>query len=102
ERLVALGAPMTFYLWTGRAESESPVWRRALELGHELGNHSHSHQQSGSALGADLDRGTRFIEEHHQVHPWTMAAPYGSRDYVPAAAERFFVNRGVQPGLVLP
>lgn len=104
DRLAALEVPFTFYLWTEKVESANPVWQRALAQGHELGNHSHSHQQHGSEtlLATDVDRATAFIEEHFGVHPWTMAAPYGSRAYVPVAEARFFINRGVSAGLILP
>src|SRR5690606_6258125 len=98
--LQALGVPMTFYLQTGKDESSDAVWAQALEDGHELGNHTESHQKT--ATGVDIDAATMFIEETFGVAPLTMAAPYGDKTYIPLAEERFFINRGVPGGSVAP
>lgn len=98
--LQALGVPMTFYLQTGKDESSDAVWAQALEDGHELGNHTESHQQTGT--GVDIDAATMFIEETFGVAPMTMAAPYGDDSYIPLAEERFFINRGVPGGSLSP
>ncbi len=102
DALAKLDVPFTFYLWTEKSESQSPIWQRALKDGHELGNHTRSHQKHGDDIAADTDAATQFIQEQFGVRPWTMAAPYGSRDYIEVAKTRFFINRGVEPGLVLP
>lgn len=98
--LKALGVPMTFYLQTGKDESSDAVWAEALDDGHELGNHTESHAQTGT--GTDIDAATMFIEETFGVAPMTMAAPYGDDSYIPLAEERFFINRGVPGGSVAP
>lgn len=98
--LQALAVPMTFYLQTGKDESSDAVWAQALQDGHELGNHTESHQQTGT--GVDIDAATMFIEETFGVAPMTMAAPYGDSSYIPLAEERFFINRGVPNGSVTP
>lgn len=102
EVLSALGVPFSFYLWTEKVESKSPVWTRALREGHELGNHSHTHQQDGPTIGQDTDRATSFIEENFDTKVWTMAAPYGSTAYGAVAQTRFLINRGVKDGIILP
>jgi len=94
--LQALGVPMTFYLQTGKVtESSNPVWAQALLDGHELGNHTQSHQSSGPNIGADTDAATAFIEERFNTKVYTMAAPNGSGDYAEVARTRFLINRGV-------
>jgi len=98
--LQALGVPMTFYLQTGKSESEDPVWQQALDDGHELGNHTESHLME--ADGTDIDAATMFIEETFGLAPLTMAAPYGDDSYIPLAQERFFINRGVPGGSMAP
>lgn len=102
DALQALGVPYTFYLQTGKPESSDPIWERARDDGHELGNHtrSHNHQDPG---GSDTDAATQFIQRRFGVEVWTMAAPYGStyyRDHV--AQSRFLINRGVGDASVAP
>jgi hypothetical protein len=91
---------MTFYLQTGKAEAADSTWAQAVSDGHELGNHTQSHPQTGS--GADIDAATAFIEEHFGVTPYTMAAPYGDNSYVSLAQSRFLINRGVGGGSIAP
>ncbi len=98
DELQALGVPVTFYLTTGSPDAANPVWARALKDGHELGNHSKSHAQSGRA--SDLDAATDFIKRRFGVTAWTMASPFGDPSYPPLAGRRFLVNRGVVPGLI--
>ncbi len=98
--LNALGVPMTFYLQTGKSESANDVWTQALADGHELGNHTKSHGQTGTA--EDVDAATAFIEDHFGVTPYTMAAPYGDTSYISLAEPRFLINRGVGGGSIAP
>jgi peptidoglycan/xylan/chitin deacetylase (PgdA/CDA1 family) len=98
--LQALGVPMTFYLQTGKSSAASDTWAQAVRDGHELGNHTESHQRSGT--GEDLDAATAFIQEHFGVTPYTMAAPYGDSSYVSLAESRFLMNRGVGGGRISP
>lgn len=100
DALQALGVRMTFYLQTNKKEASSPTWAKALEDGHELGNHTHSHAMTDD--GSDTDTATRFIETNFGVTPLTMAAPYGADVYKAVASTRFLINRGVQGGLVKP
>ena len=98
--LNALGVHMTFYLITGKNTMSNAVWPQAVKDGHELGNHTQSHAQTGTA--ADIDAATAYIKQHFGVTPYTMAAPYGDASYEPLAKTRFFVNRGVANNLVKP
>jgi peptidoglycan/xylan/chitin deacetylase (PgdA/CDA1 family) len=98
-----LGVPFTFYLQTGKvADSSNPVWAQAVADGHELGNHTQSHQSTGANIGADTDAATQFIESRFNVTVYTMAAPNGSPDYAAIAQTRFLINRGVNDQLIRP
>jgi peptidoglycan/xylan/chitin deacetylase (PgdA/CDA1 family) len=100
--LNALGVPFTFYLQTGKtAESQNPIWAQAVLDGHELGNHTQSHQTTGD-LGADTDRATQFIESRFGVTVFTMAAPNGFTGYSAVASTRFLINRGVRDQQIRP
>jgi peptidoglycan/xylan/chitin deacetylase (PgdA/CDA1 family) len=96
----SLGVPMTFYLQTNKSEASNNVWAQAKNDGHELGNHTQSHAQTGS--GADIDAATNFIKQKFGVTPYTMAAPYGDNSYVSLASTRFLINRGVAGGSIAP
>jgi hypothetical protein len=98
--LQSLGARFTFYLITSKPEVNDPVWLQAQADGHEIGNHTKSHNMSDD--GTDVDAATAFIEEHFHEPPWTMAAPYGASVYSELAKTRFFINRGVSNGLIGP
>ncbi|WP_437595712.1 cellulose binding domain-containing protein [Sorangium sp. So ce590] len=100
DALNALDVPFTFYLQTGKSESNNPVWQRAVMDGHELGNHTKSHSSNDS--GADTDAATQFIEQKFGVKVWTMAAPNGSSVYSNIARTRFLINRGVANALIGP
>jgi hypothetical protein len=94
------GVPMTFYLQTNKTEAANTIWQTALSNGHELGNHTQTHPQTGN--GADIDACTSFIQSHFGVTPYTMAAPYGDASYVSLASSRFLLNRGVSGGYIAP
>jgi peptidoglycan/xylan/chitin deacetylase (PgdA/CDA1 family) len=98
--LQALGIHITFYLWTGKSEASNTIWAQAVRDGHELGNHTQSHQSNGT--GGDVDAATTFIRETFGVTPYTMAAPYGDTSYVSIARTRFLLNRGVSGGSIGP
>ncbi|WP_433936474.1 polysaccharide deacetylase family protein [Sorangium cellulosum] len=100
EALNGLGVPFTFYLQTGKNESNDPVWPRALEAGHELGNHTKSHSSNDN--GSDTDAATQFIEDKFDIKVYTMAAPNGSAVYTGIAKTRFMINRGVSNALIAP
>jgi hypothetical protein len=91
---MALDVPFTWYLQTNKtSDLGSTVWAQAVAAGHELGNHSHSHQQTGT--GGDIDMATQLIESMFDVTVYTMAAPYGDTSYSTIAETRFLINRGV-------
>jgi peptidoglycan/xylan/chitin deacetylase (PgdA/CDA1 family) len=96
--LNGLDVRFTFYLITSKAEARDPVWKQALQDGHELGNHTKSHMHGGTA--ADVDAGQAFLEGTYGISVWTMVAPYGDLSYKPIATTRYLVNRGVSNGLV--
>lgn len=100
DAMMALGVHFTFYLQTGKSDASNPKWGTAAEAGHELGNHTQSHQQNGTA--SDVDAATAFIKDTFGVTPYTMAAPYGNTSYVSLAQSRFIINRGVSEGSMAP
>ena len=113
--LNAVGVPMTFYITTNNAPEPGflDTWRRAVDDGHELGNHSvhHCHANltgctSGrplASLDAELDDATSYLVQHTpQKTVWTAASPFGDNGYGGAAPARFFVNRGVPEGMIAP
>ncbi|HET9958384.1 MAG TPA: polysaccharide deacetylase family protein [Polyangiaceae bacterium] len=105
DALNGLGVRLTFYLQTNKTtELANDVWKKALAAGHELGNHSHSHQQAPAeaAGAADVDQAQGILKEKFGVTAYTMAAPYGSAVYSTIAKTRFLINRGVSNGLVGP
>lgn len=99
-RLRALGVRMTFYLLTGKPEAADLLWKQVLADGHEIGNHTRSHRREGTV--ADIDAATLFLKRTLGAEPVTMAAPYGAPGYDQLAKSRFFINRGVNNGLVAP
>jgi len=99
--LNGLGVRMTFYLITNKTNDfNNAVWMQALQDGHELGNHTRSHQMTGTA--ADVDAGDTDIENKFGITVYTMAAPYGDPSYVSLASTRYLVNRGVNDGQIAP
>jgi hypothetical protein len=98
--LNALGVRYTFYLWTGKSEAMNSIWMTARDDGHELANHTQSHQSNGT--GQDIDAATTFIEDRFGVTPYTMAAPNGASGYTQLARGRFIINRGVGYALIAP
>ncbi len=99
--LKALGVRKTFYLITSKIDATNRGdWAQILDDGNELGNHTVTHPQTGTAN--EVDGATNFIINTFGVRPWTMAAPYGDGSYVPLATTRFLINRGVSPALILP
>jgi hypothetical protein len=95
--LQAIGVPYTFYMWTGKSEASNSIWATALKDGHEIGNHTMSHDSSGHCTTADINSATDFIKSKLNTKAWTMAAPNGSACFVPLSKGLFFINRGVQP-----
>jgi hypothetical protein len=94
DQLQAAGGQYTFFLWTGKSQAMNSVWKKALMDGHEIGNHTMSHDSNGACTSADIEAATTFIQTNLNIKPWTMAAPNGATCYVPFAQQLFFINRG--------
>jgi hypothetical protein len=93
------------------------TWKDAVAQGSEIGNHTTHHCRAaeladndpktcpaglGSA-GAEFDDTSDYIRTRiGQSGVWTSAYPFGDMDYKAAAASRFFVVRGVWPGMTAP
>ncbi len=93
------------------------IWKDAVAQGSEIGNHTTHHCRAaeltdnddstcenglGSA-GAEFDDTNDYIRTKiGQAAVWTTAYPFGDTDYRAAAASRFLIGRGVQPGMVAP
>jgi peptidoglycan/xylan/chitin deacetylase (PgdA/CDA1 family) len=99
-QLNALGVPFTFFLWTGKGDATNAIWKTAVKDGHEIANHTKSHQSAGTV--ADIDAATQFIKDQFGIQPWSMAAPNGAAVYTNLAKGKFFINRGVGNGLIGP
>jgi peptidoglycan/xylan/chitin deacetylase (PgdA/CDA1 family) len=122
--LQATGVHMTFNINSSGtwAAGFTSTFSQAVADGHEIGNHSVNHCHAdpdgtlyntdsnnkrvacaGASMAAELDTCTSFIIEPLRAPGvWTMAAPFGDSGYQAAAAERFFLNRGVIGGTVAP
>lgn len=100
DRLNALGVRFTFYTWTGRAEANNPVWKRAQMDGHEIGNHTQDHGTTN--IGPSTDAAQQWIKQQFGIDAYTMAAPYGDTAYVNIARSRFLINRGVSNSVIAP
>jgi hypothetical protein len=99
-QLNALGVPFTFYLWTGKSEATNAIWKTAYKDGHEIANHTKSHQSAGTA--EDIQAATTFITQQFGTRPWSLAAPNGAGVYTSLAKGKFFINRGVANALIGP
>jgi hypothetical protein len=96
DTLNGLGVPFTFYIQTNKPSASNQVWARALQAGHELGNHTLSHDPR-TCTAADINSATQTIRNNFGVTPLTMAAPNGDMCYKAPATGLFFINRGVGP-----
>jgi peptidoglycan/xylan/chitin deacetylase (PgdA/CDA1 family) len=116
--LEKLGIRATFFVLPGNVEKRLEGWKRAVELGHEIGNHSMTHPCTANyafsranaledydlgRISADIDRAQQAIRRLLGVTPVSFAYPCGqsfvgrggaSRSYVPLVAERFLLGRG--------
>ncbi|MEO6600654.1 MAG: polysaccharide deacetylase family protein [Polyangiaceae bacterium] len=95
--LQALAVPYTFYMWTGKSDASNSIWATALKDGHEIGNHTMSHDPGSHCTTADINSATDFIKTKLSAKAWTMAAPNGDKCYQPLSKGLFFINRGVGP-----
>jgi peptidoglycan/xylan/chitin deacetylase (PgdA/CDA1 family) len=92
------------------------AWQSAVAAGSELGNHTFHHCKAGDLNGAnptgcakgttiddEIDGATDYITAHlGQSNVWTFAYPFGDLGYQSAAKKRFFLSRGVWPGMIGP
>ena len=87
-------ARFTFYMQTGKTtELGNAVWPQAVKAGHELGNHTKSHQSAASA--SDIDAAESTLKSMFGVTAYSVAAPNGDASYqtvVPPMKE-FLSNR---------
>ena len=112
------GTHATFYIHAGRAAERAADWKKALETGHELGNHTENHPCTGNfewsreralenqdlqSIAGEIDLANRAIADLIGIRPTTFAFPCGqkfvgrgrlTRSYVPVVAERFRAGRG--------
>jgi peptidoglycan-N-acetylglucosamine deacetylase len=112
------GARVTFYVNPRNMEPRLEGWKRAVALGHEIGNHSDTHPCSGNfpfsrknnleeytaaRMEQDIEAANRGIQRVLGVSAVTFAYPCGSkfigrgeqtRSTVPLVAKRFLAGRG--------
>lgn len=105
--LMALNVKFTWYLITGpnqAARLANAAWDRAVAAGHEIGNHTRSHLNSGGGnLAQDTDDGEADLERRFDnLTVYSMAAPFGAQDYVGISQSRYLINRGTNGGQVAP
>ncbi|HEY6729280.1 MAG TPA: polysaccharide deacetylase family protein [Polyangiaceae bacterium] len=101
QQLMGLGVPFTWYLQTGKQEAGNAFYQRALEAGHELGNHTQSH--GSGAADSDVNQAQSFLMSQYSVVGFTMAAPNGStNNYNNITQQLFILDRGVSDALIGP
>ncbi len=108
----------TFYISPDNMLPRIAEWKKAVNSGHEIGNHSVFHPCTGnfnwsknkalesyslSKMMTELDSASRFISEKTGVHPMSFAYPCGQtfvgrginvQSYVPLIAFMFESGRG--------
>ncbi|GIU73550.1 MAG: hypothetical protein KatS3mg004_0637 [Bryobacteraceae bacterium] len=116
--LEKLGIRVTFFVLPGNVEKRAEDWKRAVKMGHEIGNHSMTHPCTGNyafsranaledydlgRIGRDIDSAQQAIQRLLGVTPVSFAYPCGqsfvgrgtqARSFVPLVAERFVLGRG--------
>ena len=93
--LQAAGGQYTFYLWTGRSQATNQIWKTAKADGHEIGNHTKSHDSNGQCNATDVMAGGTFIQSTFGAPAQTFAAPNGSTCFKTPASQFYFINRGL-------
>ena len=112
-----LGAKATFYVVPARVGSRLAGWKKLVDSGHEIGNHSLRHPCTGNfewsreaaledytldEMREELIESNRRLKEMLGVEPVTFAYPCGqsfvgrgrlTRSYVPLVAELFLAGR---------
>jgi peptidoglycan-N-acetylglucosamine deacetylase len=116
--LHSFGVKATFYVSFGSLEKRLDQWKSAIEMGHEIGNHSVTHPCSGNFPWArpnaledyTLERIEKEMTDANDriksllgVSPTTFAYPCGqkfvgraeqTKSYVPLVAKHFKAGRG--------
>ena len=96
-QLQAAGGQYTFFLWTGRTQATNAIWKQALKDGHEIGNHTKSHDPNSHCTLDDIQAGSDFIMSTFGVPAQTFASPNGNTCYKSPVSTLFFIMRGVSP-----
>ncbi len=98
DKMFELGVPFTWYLANNAGgDPTNPMYQEALDLGHELGNHTRNHTTNGS----DAQDGQDWLMQNYGVTAYTMAAPNGVTDgFVSITNQLFLLDRGVGGGTV--
>lgn len=93
--------PFTWYLTGAFGSFRDPMYKEALALGHEIGNHTQRHGGGGTQEVLDFQS---FIQSEFKVTAYTMAAPEGKwNDYESVTRQLFLLDRGAgNDGLVKP
>jgi peptidoglycan-N-acetylglucosamine deacetylase len=112
------GIKATFFVSPASVKERLPGWKKAVALGHEIGNHSMTHpctanyefsahnaleDKTLATMAKELDDANAEVERLLGVKPATFAYPCGQkfvgrgvdvRSYVPLVAARFLAGRG--------
>jgi peptidoglycan/xylan/chitin deacetylase (PgdA/CDA1 family) len=97
--LQALGVRYTFFLIGNKISSNLSTWQKAVADGHEIGNHTQTHN---SVTQSDVTQCDSTIKSSLGVTPYTMANPNGTTTYSQWAQQLYFLDRGVSDGLMMP
>jgi hypothetical protein len=93
--LNGMGVKLTFYLVTGWSSASDPIWKQAIKDGHEIGNHTQSHDCSTASQGQS------DLKSKLGVTAYTMAAPNGNTACGSSVDSlNLLLNRGVNGGSV--
>ena len=83
----------TFYLITGKSTATNAAWGTMHKDGHELGNHTKSHNSAASTT--DIQAAEDFLKSQFGVVSYDVAAPNGDSSYVSVVPtmKEFLTNR---------
>lgn len=82
------GVPATFYVIGSNIEDHPDIAKSIVEAGHELGNHSYSHQrmvfnnETPGFVRNEIDRTNELIGETGYTGPITFRPPFGKKLFV--------------------
>jgi hypothetical protein len=96
-QILNTGVPQTFYIVSSWSNAGS--FQSAKNAGCEIGNHTATHPQTGSA--SDIDTCSSYIQSTYGTKPLTFAIPYGNTaSYSSYMSSRFLLARGVNGGTI--